>query len=66
MTGINAGLLIGPTSANFERARVGWQTQNEKIDQKPELSRSAALELAADNLKWFSLLQEVVCSKSYS
>lgn len=66
MTGKNAALKIGPTSANLDGARlgaerVGWKIQNDRADQEKKFERDARLELAGGNMNWYSLLQEVQC-----
>lgn len=59
--GKNAGLRIGPTAANLDGARlcaerVGWKIQESKqVERSPMDTR---LQLAGNNMNWYSLLAE--------
>lgn len=66
MTGKNAALRIGPTSANLDGARlgaerVGWKIQNDRAEKEKDHVNDAMLLLAGGKMNWFSLLLEVHC-----
>lgn len=66
MTGKNAALRIGPTSANLDGARlgaerVGWKIQHDRVEKLKEQVNDTRLQLAGGKMNWFSLLQEVLC-----
>lgn len=62
MVGKNASLRIGPTSANLDGARtgaerVGWKIQEDLVKEEKEAD-DTRLQLAGNNLNWYTLLLE--------
>lgn len=65
MVGKNAALKMGPTAANLDGARtcaerVGWKIQEEilGLPQKGNTVQDTMLQLAGNNLNWYTLLGE--------
>lgn len=62
MVGKNASLRIGPTSANLDGARtgaerVGWKIQEDLVKEEKQAD-DTRLQLAGNNLNWYTLLLE--------